>query len=207
MRTNYKQLPDLDGLGFDWPELKALVAEHEKLTSEWREGQAAAREAVADLEAAKTKDTEARTEALRKSRKDPGKRHEEKASKEAERVRDYLQLREKAIEAVERDLSNTVLKHRSEWKGEAEKEAGRAAEEMRGALDTFRRTQQRYREVRGLIRWLENLGPACPPETPRGVRLPSRGGIEFSVDEALGVLDRSIAPVEGVPTEEAGDAA
>jgi seryl-tRNA synthetase len=159
MLREFTRLPNLEAVQ-DFEELAVLIEEHERTHKEFRQGKVEHERLEAELSAARKKDKQARVEAHRKGKADPGRKHEERVLAKLREVEDSLSVREGAYSAVERDISQLVSKKRAEWLPQVEALVDEDSAKLGELLSEVREVQLRRQRHRGLAEWFKTLPPA-----------------------------------------------
>lgn len=163
---------------FDWPELRAAVADMDRLAEDHRKTAAKVRELDDSKREAEEKDRQAFAESLRSGAKDPGSKNAEKLEAEivqATRRRDALKValgeQAKAIDAV-------IAEHRAEWR----QEVGAEIPETRARLEVAVREVESLRgelaKLGELQSWLAEPGAQASQQAAKNTNVYVQGGIQ-----------------------------
>lgn len=148
------QRPDLEG--YDWPELRDVVARIERLGGELTEATRTARELADSRREAERKDTAAFAEAIQAGRKDPGEVHTTKLEaqiRRAERRRDALRV---ALQDLGPEVLSVIEEGRADWLPEVREGLSEATERLEEARRAMQRAEVEQARHRELIAWLED---------------------------------------------------
>src|SRR5215207_2413359 len=142
----YEVLPDLsDFASKEASKVRKLAGEYQKQRARWGECKSEYWEVTGALGEAQERDQKARAQALRASKEDPGRRHEEKTKERLAEIEDEMGVVEVVIADVGRDLSAAITEAKDALIQEARKKREEASRrytevhrELRDAHDTFK---------------------------------------------------------------------
>jgi hypothetical protein len=177
--------PDLNALGFDWPELAKADSEIRRLGALHTETEAALARLGASRENAAQEDAAAYAKALRASKPDPGNPKTEALETNLAAARRKLDALGVALQDLDAERRALMDAKRPKWRSEVRAKTPEAAEALRDAVGAVRSARARLHSLQGLARWLEE------PSRPFESKAPARD--TFHV---IGMQTRQEPPVD-----------
>ncbi len=178
-------VPNVEGLGFDWPALKATTEDFDRLRRDYDRTVQKIRELFNAQRDAEAKDNQALAAALREGRQDPGTKHSDKLAadlKNAERRRDGLQL---ALQEQAAVITARINEHRSAWRSEVSDRLPAAQNRLEAAVREVEAARGELQGLNGLVDWLQEPSkPYAPQEAAKNTTVVIQGGINRQDQEA-----------------------
>lgn len=171
-------VPNVEALGFDWPELKAAVESFNHLREDLDRTVAKVRELTEARRGAEDQDQRALATAIREGKDDPGEKHTAKIDAEirnAERRRDALRL---AIQEQAAVITSVIDEHRSSWRSEVEEKLPATQDRLSRAVAEVEAARGELQGLHGLSDWLQEPGKAyAPKDAAKNTNVIIQGGI------------------------------
>lgn len=152
--------PNPEAFGFDWPVLKAAVADMDRLAGDLEQTVAKIRELHDSQRDAEASDRQAFAAAIKEGKKDPGTKNADKLAadiRNAERRREALKV---AITEQAAAITATIDEYRSEWRSEVSDRLPAAQDRLEAAVREVEAARAEIQGLRGLADWLQE--PAKP---------------------------------------------
>lgn len=170
--------PNPEELGFEWPALKATVADMDRLAGDLEETVAKVRELHDSKRDAERKDQEAYAAAIRDGKTDPGEKHAAKVDadiRNAERRRDALRI---AIQEQAATITATIDEHRDTWRTEVSDRLPATQDRLSRAVAEVEAARAELQRLNGLADWLqEPRRTYAPKEAAKNTSTVIMGGI------------------------------
>lgn len=170
--------PNPEAFGFDWPALKAAVADMDRLAGDLDRTVAKIRELHDAQRDAEAKDRQAFAAAIKEGKKDPGTKHADKLAAEihnAARRREALKV---AITEQAAAITATIDQHRNEWRSEVEERLPASQDRLEAAVREVENARAEIQGLRSLADWLqEPTKPYSPQAAAKNTNTVIRGGI------------------------------
>ena len=171
-------VPNVEGLGFDWPELEKAVEDFNRLKVDLDRTVAKVRELTEARRGAEDKDQRALAAAIREGKDDPGEQHVAKIDadiRNAERRRDALRF---AIQEQAAVITATIDEHRSEWQHEVGSRIPKAQDRLSRAVAEVEAARGELRGLHGLSDWLQKPDESyAPKDAAKNTNVVIQGGI------------------------------
>jgi len=164
---DYEVLPDLsDFASKEAAHVRELAGEYKKQRSRWGECKSEYWQVNGALGEAQERDQKARAQALRASKGDPGKRHEEKTREKLAEVEDEMNVLEVVIADVGRDLSGAITEAKDALIQEARKKREDASRRYTEVHRELREAHDEFKLYDGLVRWAHTPTPYFATASP-----------------------------------------
>jgi DNA repair exonuclease SbcCD ATPase subunit len=148
--------PNPKGLGFTWKPLEKLIAKHQKVWSEERrlnQEYIALESEIAQLE---RREHTGLVESILTGDEAPDGSTVEEARRKLEKLGKRIQAYNEALAAVNREIEQTIARHREEWHEEVYQKLAEQAGEVEQAIGHLRSTQAGLEALSAFAQWVEN---------------------------------------------------
>jgi len=180
MIRQFSRLPDSEAVAGLSEEFAALLREHKEALKKARGTKGLHEQARGALDAARRRDEEERTSAIRKGKEDPGPVHETEVQGRLEKLQEESRLKYGVLGLVEREIASLITEHRAEWVAELSEIILADNARLREVLDEVASLIDARAAHRGLLRFISEGSAAYAPEPHE------QGGLLES--RALGLL-------------------